>query len=177
MIQNRAGIFSGKVKISMVCDAGNGIQCLRVVPACVVHNKIVTVIKCIADDEHKFTGITFFAVRGDTAESNGIITVDLGFEHLLVKTFQTAMEMVLTLIGCQRISLAIQRKTASADAVAHAADTGPHEVCVFFVFCNCIVTETAVDNFTLGVYNIDRLNSGTIIHNGNGVAHFVGNRI
>ena len=85
--------------------------------------------------------------------------------------------MVLTLIGCQRISLAIQRKTASADAVAHAADTGPHEVCVFFVFCNCTVAETAVDNFTLGVYNIDRLNSGTVIHNGNGVSHFVGNRI
>ena len=74
--------------------------------------------------------------------------------------------MVLTLIGCQCISLAVQRKTASADAVAHAA-----------VFCNCTVAETAVDNFTLGVYNIDRLNSGTVIHNGNGVSHFVGNRI
>ena len=77
------------------------------------------------------------------------------------KTLLSAVEMVATVVRCERVGMIVQLKTATSDAVGKAADGGAQIAVVVDIFFQCVITQHNIHGVAVMVRHHHRPDRGT----------------
>ena len=149
MAQHVAAALSVEVEVGVIGKIRNGI---RTADSTVVNMQRIVVRQREGDRHVKSAGVALLAVRKNRREFDAVFAAVV-IPELLVEAAQTAVELVLALVGREVEALAVQRESRARDAVAVSADARAEIAVIFFIFLYRLIAEQHVGQNAVPVGN------------------------
>ena len=149
MAQHVAAALSVEVEVGVIGKIRNGI---RAADGAVVDAQRVVVRQGKRNGHVKPAGVALLAVSQNRREFDAVFAAVV-IPELLVEAAQTAVELVLALVGREVKALAVQRESRARDAVTVSADARAEIAVIFFIFLYRLITEQHVGQNAVPVGN------------------------